>query len=308
MWRCPRGKILSIVCLLSAAAAWTSPAAAQDALPQFTAKGGTLDLTWRERDSALLRSSLVLRQPRLKVVRGAQPEAVEALEEDTRLPVPGEVVREASPVPVDLESLAIHDATVVFIDPTRSHPQEPALQIYDLQVLVENFTTDRRLSGGLPTMISVRGRIGTEADISLFATVNPWSDTLDFAGRAQITGLRLEQLAGLVEERADIRLTDGTISVFIEFSVREGQITGTIKAFLTGVELEPAGPGLADQLKSWFASSVVQILSRDVGDVERMATEIPLSGRLLDPNVNLKDALIGVVVNAFIEAIAVTYG
>lgn len=302
MWRCFWGWILTISWLLSAAA-WAPPAAAQNSLPRFTAERGKLDLMWREGDPALLRSSLVLRQPRLEIVRGAAPEAPE---EDAELPVPGEVARAASPVPVDLESLAIHDATVVFLDPRRPH--KPALQIHDVQVLVENFTTDRRLSDGLPTMISARGRIGAEGDVSLFATVNPWSDALDFAGRAQITGLHLEQIAGLVEERADIRPTEGTISVFIEFSVREGQITGTAKLYLSNVELKPSDPGFADQLKTWFASGAIQILSSDVGDDERMATEIPLTGRLIDPNTSLTDALIGVVVNAFIEAIGVGYG
>lgn len=269
---------------------------------RFAADGGTVEVVWQRGEDALVRASATVRQPKMTVIGGQGGKDPQ----QEPLPGSGQAVRKAAPLPVEVDRLSIHDARVAFVD--AAAPTRELLSLYELQIEVENFSTRRIASGGLPTMITARGRIGRDGQVALFATINPWSGELDFAGRAQVTNLRVEELATLIEQSADVRPTGGKLSIFIEFSVHDGVITGQVKPFISSLSIAPSDSTFTDHLKTWFARGAYEVLSVEVDGRERAATSFPLRGTIRQPEPAVWDALVGVLENAFIEAVGVGYG
>jgi hypothetical protein len=268
-------------------------------LPLIELERGRAELTWERRARGRLTATVTLVGPTLRAVRHPDPTAGPPPRRPPDIDV---VVRRAVPWPTEVDRLAIRDASIVFVD--RTVPGGEVLRIHDLDVLVENFSTNRAASDGLPMLVTARGRIGRAGRIVLYATVNPWTPRLDFAGRAQITGLELADLRGFVEEQAGVAAA-GTFTAFVELSVQEGRISGTVRPFLIGVEIAPGtDPGLADRVRAWFAQLAVDVLTDDAAGREAVATDVEIRGELTDPDVGLWSAFVGVLTNAFVEALS----
>jgi hypothetical protein len=220
-------------------------------------------------------------------------------------PSVGEAAREVAPLPVAVDRLNIVDGELHWVAGERP---EQALRIHDMAVSIENFSTDRGRSAGLPMLITGRGRIGREGRCALFVSVNPWTDDLNFAGRLQVVGLQLEELAGFVQQRTDVRPTSGSLAVFLQFSVHDGRLEGGLRPIVTNAEVAAEDSGLLSKLEDWVVSAAIELFSRDMGSRERLAATIPLAGPLQDPRAPLWTALWTVIENAFLDAIETGFG
>src|SRR5690606_34636882 len=210
---------------------------------------------WNRDDSGIEAGTLRLYGPKVRIVR----ESGLAAREREPPPRTGEIERKNLPISLTLHQIEIHDGTVVIVDETV--PGKEILVVRELEISIENFSTQRRGSGGLPVLVTARGRVGKSGWIAAFATVNPWTGTLDFAGRAQLVGLSLTEVNPLLEQRVDLRVEQGQVAVFVEFSVENGRITGGAKPMLTNVDVAPADPGVLDRMKAWFAGGAFALLS-----------------------------------------------
>jgi hypothetical protein len=291
-------------------ATWVASAARAETVtaPWIAAERGRMTVTWTRGEGERLVANLTLHGPALRVVRRDAPETEAETDEVAEpLPAPGKLVREVAPMPVAVDQIAIHDGSLLFVDV--AEPERVDLRIHEVAATIENFSALRASSEGVPMLITARGRIGEHGRIAMFVTVNPWADTLDLAGRVQIVDLRLAEISGLVEREADLEVTAGTISVFVEFSIQDGMIEGAFRPFIAGAELEPADDGLFTRLKAWVATGVISLLEIEAhGEPDRLATTVPFEGRVEDPDVGLWDALLGLISNAFFEALRVGFG
>ena len=275
------------------------------ARPLFELDHGRVDVRWKQEGSELF-ADVTLRNPTLRVIRRSESPEEDPIQPQEPPEDPGEVAREELPFPLTVDRVEIHDATIVFVDETV--PGTELLQIHGLDGLIENFSTQRGRSGGLPTLLVARGRVGRDGEVAVFATLNPWSESLDFAGRAQVVGLRLEELGGFVEEGIDLQPADGRFSAFMEFSVHDQQIVGGIRPVLEDVDLVATQPGFLDRLREGTADVAFELFSDDVPEREAVVTTVPLRGRITDPQPDLWRTFTGVLRNAFIETIAVGFG
>lgn len=272
--------------------------------PLIELRHGQIDVMWqRTGANQRLEAALILREPVLRVLRQREQTQQEQSKPPAKPPPgTGEVVREEMPLPFEANRIAIHDMRIVFVDETV--PGTEVLAIYELDLMVENFSTRRGASQGLPTLVTGRGRIGNEGRVALFVTLNPWTRKPDFAGRAQVTGLALEDLAGFVEDTIDLVPVGGSLAAFAEFSINEGRIRGGVKPILSNAEVAPADPGVVDQVKNWLVQTAIDLFSDDVPQRQAVVAVVPLSGRIDDPNAQIWDTLVSVLENAFVEAIA----
>ncbi len=277
--------------------------------PLLELRHGELDVHWQRTGDQRLTATAVLREPVLRVLRqrktgGRENASQEEASEQSGKPPPGpgEVARDELALPVEVDRIEIHDMRVVFEDETV--PGSELLAISALDLVIENFSTQRRASQGLPTLVSGRGRIGHEGRFALFVTLNPWTEKPDFAGRAQLTGLELEDLAGFVEDTIDLVPVQGTLAAFAEFSVRQGYIQGGVKPILANAEVAPADPGVVDRLKNWLVQTAIDVFSDDVPQRQAVVAVVPLTGRLENPNAQIWEIVVSLLENAFVEAIS----
>jgi hypothetical protein len=297
--------VLVTSCLIAhfgGSAAAQDPEDAQDTeveAPLVELDRGRLELSWITRDDGKLSATATLRGPTLWLVRRPDPAPEAAPPEPP--PDVDVVVRETVPWPTEVDRIEIHDAEIVFVD--RTVPRGELLRLHGVDVSIENFSTRREASGGFPMLITARGQIGRAGRILLFATINPWSRGLDFVGRAQITGLHLDELRGFVEEQVGVP-TAGTLTSFVEFSVRGSEISSTVRPFLVGVELEaPPDSGLGERIRVGLAQFFADVLTADAAGREALATDVEIEGDLRDPDLGLWNAFTGVLANAFFEGL-----
>jgi hypothetical protein len=294
---------IGFACALAAATSGggdsSASRAAEEDAPIVELERGRVEMVFHESGpNRGIEATAILRRPVVRVVR---TEETGASAPQGPVEGAGEEVREESPFPVAVSRVEVHDGSAVLLDETV--PGEELLRIDALEIVVENFTTVRSRSGGLPAVVSARGRIGRDGEIAAFATLNPHGEDLDFAGRVQVVRLNLEEVGGYVEGAVGLRPTRGEISAFLEFSVRDGRITGGVKPILEDVEVEAADEGAAEDLKAWFAQAAIELFSGP-GKRDALATVIPIEGRIGSPDADVWQALLGVIENAFLRAVS----
>jgi hypothetical protein len=273
-------------------------------IPFFSLDQGHVDIRWDRGASPGVDATVVLEGPSVKLVwTGAQKPSGPSSKGPP--PGPAQAVRQASPFPVTVGRIFVERGTLLFVD--RATPDQVLLRVHDFEMTVENFSTRRERSKGLPTLVTARGRIGRNGSLALFVTLDSWTSRLNFSGRAQILGLQLDEVAGLVEQRVGVVPTKGTFSVFMQFSVQDDRLTGGVRPILSNAKVSPEEQGALDHLKAWFVQGALDLLSRDVGGEQRLATVVPLKGSIAQPKAGVWSAVVGVIERAFFQAIDVGY-
>jgi hypothetical protein len=90
----------------------------------------------------------------------------------------------------------------------------------------------------------------------------------------------------------------------LRFSAVDGQLTGGVRPIMKNAGTRAAAPGLGPKIKSALADASLEIFEDDIPGREAVATTIPISGRVDDPELQLVPTILGVVRNAFVRGLA----
>ncbi|HVU52273.1 MAG TPA: DUF748 domain-containing protein [Polyangia bacterium] len=264
--------------------------------PIFYAERTHVDLVWHR----LLRRQLVakVRIVRPKII--VENEATKPSTTAKRAPDLSTELRQVTPL--DVERIEIVRGELLFRD--RTEPRRPELWVHRLDVAAENLATRERLAAGRPTTLSAKGTVGRSGALDLFVSADPYASPLAFAGRFELVGLRAAELYDWIEEKTKLQAPEGTVSLYAEFRASGGRIEGGVKPVLENVHVAPAAPGVWDKLKAWLADTGIKLASDRVPGRNAVATTVPIEGRLVDPDVQLWPAILGVVRNAFVEGVS----
>jgi hypothetical protein len=276
-------------------------AAGGAALPFFQADRLHLALNWRE----LLRGHVVARvdldAPRLNVIQkkaSGQPETAQQIQETPKV---GRKLRDLAPFLVDRAQ--VKDGQVLVVD--ASKPERPTVRIHGIELTLENFATRPALSRGEPTVLAMRGTLQQSGRVSLFATADPLAKHVTFAGQGRIEGLRLAELSDVVGAHSDVTTEKGVMDMSVRFRADDGRITGGVRPIVRGASTKPSkGKGLRGQLESALADAALKLFKDDVQGREAVATTIPISGTVTDPQAQAVPTIIGVLRNAFVRGLA----
>jgi hypothetical protein len=169
---------------------------------------------------------------------------------------------------------------------------------------VENIATRAALAEGRATTVTVAAKLQKSGALTAFVSADPFAKGLTFAGRAEIRHLELRDLFAFTAQKSDLQAKEGKLDLFSEFEARDGRIKGGVKPVLTNVEVGPTSKGFIDRLKAWLVDEAVELASDRVPGREAVATVIPIRGTVKSPHVQLVPAVLGVVRNAFVVALA----
>jgi hypothetical protein len=294
---------------LGACASETPQRPAPAALPTPPAPPGPpdvirLDARWDEialqaETEGALAGSAVIRRPSLRIflpVRsgpsGPPTHSIAVLPEQ---------LRELSAI--DLERVAIRDGELFVTE--LGQGARPTIWLHELEVSLENAATRRRLLEGLPSLMSLAGRVQRTGRLSAFVTANPFGRAVEFSGRAAVTGLDLRELGPLLPARAGVRAPSGQGSLFMVFASRDRRIRGAVKILLENVALEATRPGFGPWLKAHTLDLVIDLFEQ--GPPERFATVVPIEGTLQNADTQVWPAVLGVLYNAFVQGLSGGY-
>lgn len=233
-----------------------------------------------------------------KPVKQEIEETARKLEEPTQQLV--EALRRSPPIRLD--RLEVLNGELVIKDERERNA--PEIWVHDVDLTMENFASNRELSDGEPTILAMSATLQNTGALSLFVSSDPLALPPHFAGTMAVERLQLQDFHELIVAKAGVQIPRGELEVAATFTSREGRVRGGIKPELRGVEVKAAEKGLGNKLKAGLADAAISLAESDKEEGEKVATIIPIRGKLESPDVQFWPALLGVVRNAFVEGLA----
>lgn len=258
--------------------------------PLLYIEHGLVTVHWRE----LLRGHLVgrvrLTEPKVLAVR--RPE--EKAEKATDLAGTLEQI-----LPLRIDRFEITDGEVLIAP---GGPKGPRIWIHELDLVATDLATRKALLEGERSRLEADARVQKSGKLKLAFAMDPFAKALTFTGNASLRNLDARELHALLKP-GGITISKGQIDLFADLRARDGRITGGAKPLFKGVELAAADDGLGNRIKAAFANLAVEILDDDKPRRDAVATVVPIEGKVKNPEAQLVPTILGVVRNAFVQAI-----
>jgi hypothetical protein len=257
----------------------------------------------------LLRGELVLdvslEKPKLGYV--LQKPVEEELAETTRkLESPLRRLQEMSAdlPPYRLNRLEVRDGELLLED--KRERNLPKLWVHDAELTLENFASTAELSRGMPVILALSASLQKSGALSLFLTTNPFTKRPAFAGQMALDHFELNELDSWMRAKSDVTL-GGSLSLFSDFEAEDGAIKGNIQPVLEDADVKAAENDLLAKVKAALGDVAITLLTSDAAERDMLVTVVPFKGQIEQPDVGVWRAIVGVLRNAFVEAIGVGF-
>ncbi len=207
--------------------------------------------------------------------------------------------------PFKIARVEIRDSQLLGIDRLKQSNTE--LWIHGIEVSIENFASREKMLGGRPVTVSGRMTLMESGTLTLFASADPLIQPPAFAGQAEIKHFNLHDAEPFFTAFTHLKLTRGKFECFVAFKSEDDKIVGGIKPVLEDLNIESPDKDLGRKLEAAFADTAVKIVSDRVPGRNAVATEIPIRGKIQNPDVQLIPAILGVVRNAFVLGVSESF-
>jgi hypothetical protein len=196
--------------------------------------------------------------------------------------------------------ISVQKATLGFVN----EDVTPRYRVFlaDTALLVENFSNHQ--TEGTATA-RLDGRFMGHAVTTVRAAFRPETRGPDFDVDAGIQNTDLKTLNDLLRAHAKVDVVSGVFSVFSEIRVKGGRIDGYVKPLFRDLDIyserQDEDKPLLSKVKEKAAEVVGKLLRNEPR--EEVATVVPLEGKVQNPDAGTWETLVGLVQNAFFEAI-----
>jgi hypothetical protein len=134
--------------------------------------------------------------------------------------------------------------------------------------------------------------------------LNPLAEQPTFDLNAEWKKTNLVKLNDFFQAYAKIDVNKGTFGLYTEVAAKEGEFTGYVKPLLEDIDVlgkDDRKDNILRKLWEGVSGTVSEIFENQ--SEETFATKIPFKGRLDEPQVNIWQAIIQILQNAFIQAL-----
>lgn len=255
-------------------------------------------LAWRELFRGQVVSEIVAHRARLNFTQGPTQESSQ-MDFDKRWQ---DVINDL--FPIEITHFEVTEGELHFVSPERTPPVDIFLR--DLHVVVRGLRNRPDVDPDtLPATILVDGKAPGDGVISMSAELEPLADQPRFHARLKIDKLSLPAVNQFLLAYANVDVSAGEFTGYMEMVARDGRYEGYFKPFLENLVFSSA----SDADKSIFArlwekivAGVTKLVKND--DTEQVALRVPFSGEFGDTSVGVWESIRTLLRNAFIQALA----
>jgi len=182
---------------------------------------------------------------------------------------------------------------------------EPVVDIPldELELEILNITNVENLEKDLPTRISMSavsiggGQLNLKADANFLKTIPDLDLILEFEN------MNLPAINDFFEAYLMVDAEEGEFSLFSEFALKDGELEGYLQPVIVNLsvlDLEDEDHDIVSAAWEVIVEGVTQIFRHQPRD--QLATRVPMSGQVDDPEVGIFTTIWNIFRNAFIEA------
>ncbi len=202
--------------------------------------------------------------------------------------------------PVEINQIKITNATIAYVDPTVN----PKVDVYfeNFNLRGENLSNVENEEEVLPGFIEINSNVMGKGRIEMDIKVNILKRIPDFDLNLACEDIDLVEFNDFMDAYAKLEVKSGTLSVFNETVVKDGDITGYVKPVIEEFEVdqEAEDKNLPERVYEAAVDFLAGILENR--KEERIASRVELSGNVENIENNPLQAILNLLRNAFIEA------
>ena len=179
-----------------------------------------------------------------------------------------------------------------------------------LNVEAHNFTNVQKEGKDLLAHIYATGEPMPGAFMRMRADVDPFALQPKFKVAFALTRVQLPQINNFFKAYAKVDAESGEFSLFGELTAAEGNINGYVKPLLD----KPRFLSIEDIKEESFPKALWESVVAAIAALfknqpkDRLATEVPISGKFDQPNPDTLATIFNLLRNAFIQAIVPGFG
>lgn len=172
----------------------------------------------------------------------------------------------------------------------------------DTDLVIENFTNQR--TEGTATA-RLNGRFMGSGATAVSATFRPEINGPDFDLTARIENVDLKSMNDLLRAHARVDVVSGVFSVFAQVGVKHRRIEGYVKPLFGDLDVYDAPQDEDKSFGRKLKEKAVEVVGKVLRNRPRaeVATVVPITGKVDDPETRTWETLIGLVQNAFFKAV-----
>jgi len=272
--------------------------------PLFDVRRAAVSIYWRRLLRAQIASELRLDEPKIRITQHSEAptevkEQVEKHKPESASDVPAKL---GAMMPARVERVEIRRGSFSFRD--ADSKKQPGIALSRIEMVVENLATRPALTDGRPATVSLSAVLGKSGDLSGFVSADLFAKQLNIAGNMALRDWQVKELYELEKANAGVQTPEGTLDMFAEFKVKNGNISGGVKPVLKNVEVRPTDESIGNKIKAWVADISLDLFSDDVPGRDAVATVVPIQGKIDDPKAQVWPTVLSIVRNAFVQGIA----
>lgn len=270
-------------------------------VPFFRVDAVDLSVEWKALLHGRVVGEIELVRPQLNFV-AARDEAAEQSGEgaDWREAVAGLF-------PVQINHFAVREGEVHF----RNFQSEPPVDLWleDIAITARNLTNVRDREQRRPARAEARARALGGGELEALLRADPLAPAPDFELQASLRDVDVARLNDFFQAYGSFDVQRGNLTVVLEVDARDGRFEGYVKPLLR--ELDVLDTAQEEDLNPvvvlWesFVGTLAEALENQ--PESQLATRIPLSGRIEDPEAGIIETLVTLLRNAYVEALRPRY-
>lgn len=275
---------------------------AEDGVPLLHLPVIDLSVSWRHVLRGALVGEIVLHSPLLNLVDRPDADVAPEVADD------GRDWRNfvESFFPLRIDEIRVHDGSVAFLNLWSDPEVDVRLEAVD--GWVRNLTNVRDAQGRREAELHVDARLTGESPLEVRAQFDPWETIEDFEFALRVSEVDLTRLNDLARAYLNLDFASGRGELVMELEAENRRLSGYIKPLLHDLKIFDLeqdvrqGDGNPLQVVWEAAAELITRIFRN-HPKDRFATRISIEGRIDDPQMSTWEAVLGVLRNAFGEAI-----
>ena len=259
-----------------------------------------LDTQWKDLLRGTLVASLRVKAPRLFINAAGMRDSHEG-DGKTQKPPSDKVgtpwQEKITQLPrFKIASVLLTDGAICVVGAPGEKDEEVAVDRLNLRA--ENITNSTALAPTLMARLIAGARLLSSGACQLQAQGYPLAKMPTFNADLSSSGIDLRFLRNIIQNVAEIDVRHGTAALYVEAAAADGYIRGYAKPVFDHLELEPpAHSGSFARVKAWVAKAVAWLFTNKHKD--RIATRLDFEGSIDDPDLDITDAVLRFIRNAF---------